>query len=164
MSDTDPLAKALKMAYTILARQDRSERELRDKLKQRGFPPDIITATLTSLKASGYLNDERYLLAAARSLAVNRRQGNIRIEMILRGKGFTKEDIRTVLARVRQETDEGEVLLQLIAREREKNPLWDIKTKRRLFNRLVHRGFAPAQIFKYLGEYEEEFIDDHDGQ
>lgn len=164
MSDADPLAAALKKAYALLAVRDRSERELRLKLTEKGFRPEIVAATLERLKASGYLDDQRYLLAAARSLAADRRQGDLKIEMTLRGKGFTKEDIRTALSQVRQETDAGEVLRQLIAREREKNPLEDIKAKRRLFNRLVHRGFAPSQILQHLGSCEEEFIDDHDRQ
>lgn len=164
MSALDPIDPALKKAYALLARRDRSEGEIRIKLQEKGIPAEVVVATLERLKSSGYLDDERYLLAATRSLVANRRLGDRRIEMTLRGKGFGKEEIRTALSQVRGEIDEGETLRHLIAREREKNPLWDVKAKRRLFQRLLSRGFAPAEILKYMGEYKEEFIDDHDGQ
>ncbi len=152
MPADDPLCRALDRAYAILARQDRSEQELRIKLKERGFEPEIIAEALAKLRSYGYLDDGRYLMNATRRLATTRGWGNRKIAATLKGKGFTREQIGAALAEARSEMDEVGALRQLIAKERRKTPEWDEKIKRRLFLRFVSCGFAPAEILRIMKE------------
>ncbi|MDZ4163718.1 MAG: regulatory protein RecX [Smithellaceae bacterium] len=160
MPGEDLLGIAMKKAYAILARQDRSEHELTIKLEEKGIEQEIIAEVLAKLISYGYLDDSKYLLAATRRLAIVRRWGNRKIEATLKNKGFTRERIGFALAEVRGEMDEGEALRQLIAKERKKTPEWDEKIKRRLFMRLVSRGFEPSAIVRIMKDFKEEFQDD----
>ncbi|MDI6726410.1 MAG: regulatory protein RecX [Smithellaceae bacterium] len=160
MPEEDLLGIAMKKAYAILARADRSEHELKIKLREKGIEQEIITEVLAKLLSYGYLDDGKYLLAATRRLAIVRLLGNRKIAATLKNKGFTGEQIKSALAEVRGEMDEGEALRDLIAREKKKAPRWDDKIKRRLFMRLVSRGFPPSAILRIMKDFKEEFQDD----
>ena len=53
--------RCLTRAGFLLEKSDKTEKDLRDKLKQGYFPEDIIDITINKLKDAGYLNDRRYV-------------------------------------------------------------------------------------------------------
>lgn len=61
--DETVFPKARDKALAILSRSDKTEYELRNKLKQDGFTDDIIVRVMDYLKSYGYINDERYAQA-----------------------------------------------------------------------------------------------------
>ena len=79
--------KAKQRAFRLLAMRARSEKELRSKLREKGFDESVVEAVASRLRELNYLNDESFAREWARNLAVNKLFGNRRIEASLMEKG-----------------------------------------------------------------------------
>jgi regulatory protein len=166
MEQGTPFDRALRQAYRLLAVRDRSERELRTKLTGKGFEKIETEAVLAKLREQGYLNDASFAGQWAWNLAVNRLQGDLRIELSLRDKGISEALAREALARARREIGEEEALGRLIEgylKGRKLSAL-DEKEKRRLMQRLMGRGFPAGLIYGVIKKRQEESRHDDDGE
>src|SRR5512136_1087022 len=118
MMEEDPLyEKAKQRAFRLLAVRARSEKELRTKLKERGFDESVVGVVIARLRELKYLDDESFAREWARNLAVNRLLGNRRIEESLREKGIPRELIEQVIIEVREELSEHKALRELIRKK-----------------------------------------------
>ena len=80
---------ATRKAMRLLEHMDRTEKGLRDKLRQSGFSPDAVDAALAYVQSYGYIDDSRY----ARTYIAYRMDSKSRQKIIqeLIGKGVDKE-------------------------------------------------------------------------
>lgn len=153
--------KAKQRAFRLLAMRARSEKELRSKLKERGFDESIVEAVAARLRELQYLNDESFARQWTHNLAVNRLLGNKRIEASLREKGVPRAIAVQVVTEVREEISEQEAIRALIRKKEEKSSIkMDKREKRRLARRLMEKGFPPDLIFDMLITSKEEFTDE----
>ncbi|MEF9840246.1 MAG: RecX family transcriptional regulator, partial [Lachnospiraceae bacterium] len=78
-------------AMHLLSQMDRSETQLRHKLKQNYYTEDIIDAVMDYVKSFGYINDREY----ARRYIENKKQikSKKEIGLLLFQKGIAKEQI-----------------------------------------------------------------------
>lgn len=60
LAEAEARRSALEAALRLLTYRPRSERELRDRLARKGFPPEIVAATLGRLRELGYLDDAAF--------------------------------------------------------------------------------------------------------
>jgi len=166
MEKGSPCDRALRQAYRLLAVRARSERELRTKLAGKGFEKPETEAVLAKLREQGYLDDASFAGQWARNLAVNRLQGDLRIELSLREKGVPEALARQALALARQEIGEGEAVRRLIAGylAGRKLSALDDKDKRRLMQRLAGKGFPAGLIYGFIKNRQEESRHDDDGE
>ncbi|HUH66539.1 MAG TPA: regulatory protein RecX [Syntrophales bacterium] len=156
-----PHDKARERAYRLLAVRARSERELRAKLKERGFEEPVVEEVTARLRELNYLDDESFARQWARNLAVNRLLGNRRIAASLSEKGIRDQLIRQVLSEVREELSEEEAVFRLIRKKMDKKTAkMDDKEKRRLAQSLMGKGFPPGLVFDILKRSKEDFIDE----
>ena len=81
---SDPFAAALR----VLTRCDRSEAELRSKLKQFGFSASAIDSAVEKCFAYNYLDDRRYALERARALMRSGRGVGRKVLLELRRRGI----------------------------------------------------------------------------
>jgi regulatory protein len=159
MEDDRLLEKARQKAFRLLALRARSEQELRAKLAEKGFDGETISRVVAGLIELKYLDDESFARGWARNLAVNRLQGNRRIETSLRGKGIPADAAREVIETVREEISEREAIRRILRKRmkgREAAGHYDNKEKRRMAQSLMGRGFPPGLIFEILSVREEE--------
>ncbi|MEK7712781.1 MAG: RecX family transcriptional regulator, partial [Nitrospirota bacterium] len=56
-------ADAIRYAYRLLSYRDRSEKELTNKLKWKGFSEEIIQQTINHLSEKGFINDTALALS-----------------------------------------------------------------------------------------------------
>ena len=154
MEDDPDFEKAKKRAFRLLARRARSEKELRDKLKEKKIEVDLIDRVVSRLCELSYLDDEAFARQWVRHLAVDRLSGNRRIEASLREKGIPKDLGERVIAEIRGEYPESEALAKLIRRKR-KGGQPDVRERRSLAQYLLGRGFAPDLIFEMIRGTEE---------
>ena len=56
----DIARKAKLRAVHLLEYRDRTEKDMRRKLQQGGYPAEIIEETMEYLRAYGYIDDKRY--------------------------------------------------------------------------------------------------------
>ena len=159
MDDDPDYEKAKKTAFRLLARRARSEKELRDKLREKKIEGDLINRVVSRLFELNYLDDEAFSRQWVRHLAVDRLSGNRRIEASLREKGISKDLGERVIAEIRGEFPESEALAKLIRRKL-KGGQPDVRERRSLAQYLLGRGFAPDLIFETIRGTEEGYRHD----
>jgi len=153
MTEADEaLGKALQKAYRLLALRPRSERELRDKLREKGVAEAVIHKVIEKLADLKYLNDASFARQWARKLAVNNLYGNRRIELSLREKGISDASIDRAIEEARMELSEKKAIEKLIQKKtgRRFGDEMDIREKHRLYQWLVGKGFPADIIYERL--------------
>ena len=137
-------------AMRLLEHMDRTEKGLRDKLRQAGFSSPAADYALAYVKSYGYIDDERY----ARTYIAYRMNTKSRQKIIqeLVGKGIDKE---TVTAAWEEEAslnmpDEREILYRTIEKKYAPDTELDEKEMRRLQGYLIRRGFSYSDIKSVL--------------
>ena len=145
---------ATRKAMRLLEHMDRTEKGLRDKLRQSGFSPDAVDAALAYVQSYGYIDDSRY----ARTYIAYRMDSKSRQKIIqeLIGKGVYKE---TAVAAWEEEAalnspDERTLLVRTVEKKYAPGTELDEKEMRRLYGYLVRRGFQFSDISSVLEEME----------
>ena len=149
-SASDAFAAALR----LLTRRDRSETELRDKLRQFGFSVSAIDGAMEKCREYGYLDDRRYATERARSLMRSGRGVGPKILLDLRRRGIDEGVARQSLETAENEFFRGQILRDLLER---RFPSFDYVTaddreRRRVVGFFQRRGFSMEQIFAILRE------------
>ena len=134
-------------AVALLARRDYSTRELRSRLKERGYLENAIEPVLIDLEETRKLDDARYgaNVVASRS---GRALGPARIRQELKRKGVTQETIDQALAGSDGEQPPDFAQLARQARNRKFGPELptDWKERARQARFLQYRGFSNDHI------------------
>jgi len=157
----DSLKETMEAAYRILSIRSRSEEELKEKLKQRGFREGIIDHAVSSLREKGYLNDAEFSLNFARHLIRTRRYGLIRIEEELRKKGIPAGILRDTINNLTGEIDEKAMVVNALeVRLRRSNfASMDEKGKRKIMQYLFRKGFSLTTIYEVLKSRKRNLIE-----
>jgi len=147
LKDKAVLDKAYDRALNLISRRPRSEWEMRNYLKRKGYEETVIQETLNRLSISGYVND----LDFARRWVENRRllkaTSKRRLTQELRQKRVNDEIVEQVLSE--DETDEREVLRELIARKRKQAKYQD---NLKLMQYLSRQGYNYDDIKSVISE------------
>ena len=136
-------------AMNWLARREYSLAELRARLAEREYPPDVVEATVAELAADGLVSDERFAEALV-AVRVRKGQGPARIRTELQRRGVSRDLIRLHV------DDAGQEWHELACEVRRKKfgammPV-DFKEKARQMRFLEYRGFTSEHIRTALGE------------
>jgi len=159
------LSRAREVAFRLLARRDHGERELAQKLLDRGFAEELVSGTIAYFRELGYLNDRLFAVRQARRLAEERGLGDRRLRSFLRGRGISEELTAAAIDDVRRDWSEEKALSSLIRKktlagyDRE-----DHRERQTLFRHLLGRGFPPGLIYEMIKRAEEEEGHDDDGK
>jgi regulatory protein len=136
------------VALRLLGRRDYTAAELRQRLTDRGFAPDLVEATLADLREQGLQDDTRAAHAHVRTASRVKGRGPYRIRHELQARGVPADAIDASTASLTPE-DVRETLERLLARKHLTLPLPDDE-RRRLFQRLLRRGFSAEAIAEVL--------------
>jgi regulatory protein len=137
----DEQAKAVGAALNLLARRPRSEREVRDRLKQKGYPPETIDLAISKLEGWRYVDDEAFARYWIENREANRPRGRRLLEQELRFKGVDRETIRETIADA--DVDERQGALELgRTKLRSYRNLDPEVARRRLGSFLARRGYG----------------------
>lgn len=166
MGESSSFDGALRAAYRLLAVRSRSDREVRLRLIEKGFDNALVDAVLTKLRDLNYVDDRAFARQRARHLAVNRLYGNSRIEADLREKGVSRILAAETIAEAREELTEWEAAEKLMKKDLGKRGITelDMNEKKRIFRRLMGKGFPRALIFAIVQQTEEESVHGDDGE
>ena len=143
---------AVEKAMDLLLFKARSEYELRSKLKEKEYSDEEIDEAIKYVSSFGYLNDRKYAEQFVLSNSSKKSISSIRYE--LKQKRIDDEIIDEVLMDV--ETDEEDIVYELILKKAGEPHVPDEKEERRLFGFCARRGFSTATIFKALNRYKDE--------
>lgn len=141
--------KANNTALSYLTHRKRTEIEIIDKLKKKGFEENIIEKTLDYLKNYGLVDDLDYASSFARDKIKLNKQGPQRIKYELYRKGISQEIIEEIL----KEDDEYPRALELAKKKLPsyKNDNRD-KIYRKLGGFLQRRGYSYDCVSRVLKE------------
>jgi regulatory protein len=144
-------AAAHTAAVTWLARRDFASGDLRSKLIEAGYLPDVVEGVVAELAERGAVNDERYVEHYV-SYHAGRGQGPQRIRFDLRGS-VAEPLIEAALAAGH---DWGAAARRVRAAKFGAEPPADWKTKARQARFLQYRGFSADHIrLAFDGDYDE---------
>lgn len=150
-------ANAKAYLYNMLSRKNRTVKEARDKLYEKGYHKDAVEYAIEAVSRYGYLDDLEYAKNFVESAMRNK--GSYRLRQELKLKGVSEENLTSALENLETETE------YIRARELAKKHLGekdmeDEKVRQRLFRFLVSRGYSydvVKNVMKELGaEMQEE--------
>ncbi len=145
--------RATKRAMHLLEQQERTEKQLRDKLKQNGYPERCIEQAMDYVKSYHYVDDYRYATVYIRYHQEKESRQKLMQKLMMRGIS------RDIIQQALEEefvTDECAQIRELL-RKRQFNPdNADEVTRRKMAQFLMRKGFKSRDIFRIM-RMEEEF-------
>lgn len=140
--------RAKKRAMHLLERMDRTERDLRGKLLDSEYPPDLVDEAVAYVKSYHYVDDERYADCYVRLRGTAKSAGKLRME--LQQKGVDREVADRVLESYADERDETQMIRELLEKRQYDPQTADQKQQRRMYGYLQRRGFRSSDICREL--------------
>ena len=136
-----------KRALLLLEKQDRSEKNLRDKLKEGGYPAEIVDIAIDYINDYGYLDDARMAASHVRFYQDSRSRNRIRQDLI--GKGISSDVIERVLEE-EYTVDEQELINRLLEKKGYDRENASYEERGKMYRFLAGRGFSSESISKSL--------------
>ena len=149
--------RAIDAALNFLSYRQRTGREVRRKLIDRGFSTDAIDATMRRLAAVGLVDDEAFVGAYVRDRIAHRPMGVRRMVQDLYAKGITREVSAPVIEEILrdEETDERTLARQVVEKKRRTlapRSQNEAVLRRRLRDHLIRRGFDTRVVREVVDE------------
>lgn len=141
------IKRARKRTMHLLEKMDRTEEQLRTKLRQGYYPEEVIEDAISYVKGYHYLDDLRYAQNYVRSHKDRKSRRMVQLE--LQQRGVAKEWIQQALEEYEQE-HEQEQILKWIRKRDYSSETADLKEKQRMYQFLLRKGFCPNDILHAL--------------
>lgn len=162
LRNADEPDRAVFAALNLLAHRGRSEKELRQRLRQKGFTPDAIDEAIRRVVDWGYLDDERFAAAWVEQRQTSRPRSRRALAYELREKGVDREIIETTIdeAEIDEVTDARRLAADKWRKERGLEP---DKRRQRTAAFLARRGYGWDVARQVLDELaRDEGVDDEE--
>ena len=146
--DQDLERKAKLRAMRLLERMDRTEAQLRRKLREDAYPEDVIDAAIQYVASFGYIGDAGY----ARRFVQSRQQSKSKREICtaLMKRGVSKELIDQALEEGYEDTDESAAICRLLRKRHfDAETATDVE-KKKMMGYLIRKGFRYEDVLKNL--------------
>lgn len=130
----------------ILKSRDRTEKELRDKLREGFYPEEIIDYVIDWAKSHRYIDDERYVEFYIESNVSKKSKNRMLHE--LRQKGISKEYLEDIFEEY--EIDEKEQIKKFLEKKNIDVENLDFKAKGKILNQLLGKGYSYENIMRCL--------------
>lgn len=146
------IPRAKRRAMHLLEKQDRTRKNLEDKLRESDYPQTAIDAAIAYVESFHYIDDERY----ARSYVHFHQEGKSkrRIQQDLMQKGIDRDVIALVLEE-EYETSEADMIRDLLRKKHYEPESADAKERSKMYRFLAGRGFSSGDISRVLRGYED---------
>jgi regulatory protein len=132
-------------ALKVIEFKDRTEKEIREKLTQKGYDENITEDEIAFLKDYGFINDLRYAQRFVSDAINLKKWGKARIRAELLRKGVDREIIDNAVEDAFMDIDDDRLLKEM-QRRFKNSDLSNIKERTRIFNFYMRRGFSPDEI------------------
>jgi regulatory protein len=139
--------EAKQKIYRYCAYQERSHKEVRDKLYEYGLYRDEVEDMLSSLITEGFLNEERFAKAFAGGKFRMQRWGKIKIVNELEARGLTANCIRIGMKEI-EDADYLQTLREILERKLNQLDEENAYVKRdKLARYAIQKGFEPDLVW-----------------
>ena len=140
-------------ALRLLSRRELTSAELRTRLLDRDFPEPDVDRVVERLTADRTLNDRRAAVAIARTHALVKARGRLRIERELHARGVDPDTARDALDEVFGELSEPELLERALRKRLRSGRIKDQTQFRRLYSYLVRLGYPTDKVVGLLKKH-----------
>ena len=139
-------------AANYCAYQERSQKEVRNKLYDLGLYTDEVEDVLTDLIMEGFVNEERFAKAFAGGKFRIKKWGRNRITRELQAHKISAYCIKSGLAEI-DEDDYIDTLKETIQKKGDSlNEPNLFKKKEKVSRHLIYKGFEPELVWDYVSE------------
>jgi regulatory protein len=144
--------KAREAALNLLAFRPRTATELRRRLKDKGYAPEVADAAVERMGELGMVDDASFAEMFVRDRVKLRPHGKRRLTQELRAKGVDSETASAAIDEVMdaENATETDLARQAAARWKPKSNEDPQASRRRLYAFLARRGFGPEAIMAVL--------------
>lgn len=147
------IARARNNAYMLLRQRPRSEYEIRNRLKLKGYDDSIVEEVVSGLKKTGDLDDKKFAKIWTESRMYLNPVGDVVLKHELREKGISDSIIEATLSDKAENYDEFEVAFNMAKERFERFKKLDRrKATKRVYDFLIRRGFKYDVIRKIIEE------------
>lgn len=158
LKSADEPDRATNNALLLLTHRGRSERELRQRLRQKGYTAGAIDEAVRRVVDWGYLNDERFAESWVEQRQTSRPKSRRALAHELREKGVDREIIETTLedAEIDELSDARQLAATKWRKERSQEP---DRRRQRTAAFLARRGYGwdvAKQVLDELARGEED--------
>ena len=138
----DEIGFGKRVAYRFLNYKQRSEKEVRKKLKEKKLSDGSIDIVISSLKDLKYINDESYAKSYLQSKILRKPEGKRVLKMKLVDKGIPKEIAENILSEQYPPETETEKAAELLRKyEKKVRAKTPAEKKQKCFRFLLSKGF-----------------------
>jgi regulatory protein len=149
-----PQVTAYVDALHLLGRRELSERQLRERLRDREHADADIDRAIELLIENRALDDRRVAAAYVRTALKVKGRGRLRIQRELQVMGIEKEVAAEALAEAFGDIDERALIAQALKKKlRGKSTLASPAEYARLYQFLMRQGFSPSGVSAALRRY-----------
>ena len=144
------LPRARHRAIAILAKRDKTEKELREKLLQSLTDTQSLEDTIAYMKSCGYVDDMQY----ARDYIYFKkgRKSFLQIKMELQKKGIPSEILETVFEE--EGGQQMEDILMQVKKYMKKFPELDFNSRQKIYAHFARKGYASDLIREAIKQVE----------
>ena len=138
------LHRAKLKAMSLLKYQDRTKKELKERLMRAEFPEFITEGAVAYVESFGYINDDAY----NRNFIDSRKDKNSRREIyaLLRQKGVDMNRAEEIMEEMYEEHSDQEAIRELLRKKHWDFACTDPKEKQKIYGYLVRKGFRYEDI------------------
>ncbi len=139
LNETDDLIKRAKLrALHLLEYMDRTEQQLREKLRA-DYSEDVVDIALEYVKSFGYINDEGYAKRYIENRKDSKSKEELRLTLVQ--KGISKTTISDALEECYEEQDELNAIRKLLDKKHFCGETASEKEKQKIYGYLMRKGF-----------------------
>lgn len=142
------IKRARKRAMFLLEKMDRTESQLRDKLRQSFYGEDIIEDAISYVKSYHYVDDSRYARTYVRYQKERKSRRQIKIDLMQ--KGVDREIIDLAIETEYESETEQDLILKWVEKRHYSIGTSDIKEKQKMYQFLMRKGFRSEDILRVL--------------
>lgn len=142
------IPRARKRTLYLLEKMDRTEAQLRDKLRQGYYPEAIIEDAIAYVKKFHYVDDLRYACNYVRAGSKTKSRRLLALE--LAGKGISRELAQQALQEEYDTEEESVKISRWLDKKHYCPEEADQKQKQRMYQFLLRKGFRSEDILKEL--------------
>ena len=158
ISKVEEINNAKSSALSLLAYRPRSEKEILDRLKKKGFKTNIVLSTISYLKTKGWIDDKNFGLAFARDQLKKNNLGPIALKYKIK-KFIDSEDLINEIIQISfSQINIQDLIINILSKFDRQKIKSDSKLKRRLINKLKSKGHYWDDINEAIKSYESGMV------
>lgn len=154
IKDSEKKRKAKQFTFNFLSFRARTEKEIRDRLKKKGFSKKITDEVISDLKRLDLVNDYQFALSWIKDRLDHKPRGEKLLRIELYRFGIKKELIEKALEEIYPKKNEKEIAKRLIEKRKKRyENLEERLAKKRMTDYLLRRGFSYEVVRGVLGSF-----------